>query len=88
MVSGDVSGNLRALVVTGIQGQPVAATPATNGQVLAWNAALAQWGPSTVSSGSGVLSTLGVALSSSTALTIGAGCSAAVPCNVSFGSTV
>jgi hypothetical protein len=89
-VSGDVSGNLSALVVTGIQGQPVAATPATNGQVLAWNAALAQWGPSTVSSGSGsgVISTLGVALSNSTALTIGAGCSAAAPCNVRFGSTV
>jgi len=89
-VSGDVSGNLSALVVTGIQGQPVAATPATNGQVLAWNAALAQWGPSTVSSGSGsgVISTLGVALSNSTVLTIGAGCSAAAPCNVRFGSTV
>ena len=91
-VSGDVSGNLSALVVTGIQGQPVAATTATDGQVLAWNAALAQWGPSSVSSGSGsgsgVLSTLGVTLTSSTVLTIGAGCSTAAPCNVRFGTAV
>jgi hypothetical protein len=89
-VSGDVSGNLSALVVTGIQGQPIAATPATNGQVLAWNTALAQWGPSTVSggTGSGVPSALGVTLTSSTVLTIGADCSTAAPCNVRFGSTV
>ena len=91
-VSGDVSGNLSALVVTGIQGQPVAATRPTDGQVLAWNAASAQWGPSSVSSGSGsgsgVISTLGVALTSSTVLTIGGGCSVAAPCNVRFGSTV
>jgi hypothetical protein len=89
-VSGDVSGNLSAVLVTGIQGQPVAATPAVDGQVLTWSAASAQWGPSTPSSssGSGAVSTLGVSLTSPTVLTIGAGCSAAAPCNVRFGSTV
>jgi len=90
-LSGDVTGTLGRTVVTGLRGYPVAATPASDGQVLTWSAALSQWQPESGggSGGSGAaLSTLAVGLSSPTVLTIGASCSAATPCNVRFGSTV
>lgn len=89
--SGDVTGDLNATVVTKIQGQPVAATAATDGQALVWNAAAAQWGPGTIQSGGGgasTLPTLQVAQTSPTVLTIGNGCSTTAPCNVRFGNSV
>src|SRR6185437_16071925 len=90
-VTGDVTGDLGSLVVSRIQTQPVAATPASDGQVLTWSAASGQWQPQTVASpsaGGNVPSTLGLSMSSATTLTIGANCSAAAPCNVGFGNLV
>lgn len=44
---GDLAGNFPNPIVTGIQGNPVSATPAEDGQVLKWNAADGQWQPAT-----------------------------------------
>lgn len=88
-LAGDLAGNTGAAVVTGIRGQPVAATSATDGQVLTWNAITSQWEPrSSTTSASGALSVLGVQIASPTTLTIGAACSAVTPCNVRIGDTV
>ena len=88
--SGDVSGDLTNTTVTRVQGQAVAATAASDGQVLTWSDALHQWQPQTVAAGSGggVPGVLTVTLSSATTLTIGANCSAAAPCNAGFGNRV
>jgi hypothetical protein len=44
-IGGDTSGSPAAVTVTGIQGRGVSATMPAAGQVLTWNAALAQWTP-------------------------------------------
>ncbi len=91
---GDLTGTLTAATVKAIQGQPVSSTLPSNGQTLVWNSAASAWQPSTVSgSGSGVtmasqLGDLAAVRTSSTVLTIGAGCAAASPCNVRFGYQV
>lgn len=91
---GDVSGALTAATVAGIQNRAVANTAPANGQALVWNASAAAWQPSNVSgSGGGVamayqLGDLAAVLTSSTVLTIGAGCTSTSPCNVRFGYQV
>lgn len=77
-----------------IQGRNVSPAAPADGQALVWTAAGSTWQPAAVSgagsgaSASGQLSDLQVALTSATALTVGAGCSALAPCNVRFGNTV
>ena len=91
---GDLSGNLTAATVTGIQNRPVSNTSPANGQALVWNSSAGAWQPSTVSgSGGGATMTyqlgdLAVVRTSSTILTIGSGCTPTSPCNVRFGSQV
>jgi hypothetical protein len=89
---GDLSGTLTSASVKAIQGQPVSSTYPSNGQALVWNSSAGAWQPSTVS-GSGGGATMAAQLgdllpvrTSSTVLTIGAGCASASPCNVRFGS--
>jgi hypothetical protein len=91
---GDISGTLTAATVKAIQGQPVSSTLPSNGQALVWNSGASAWQPSNVSgSGGGVtmasqLGDLAAVRTSSTALTIGAGCGLTSPCNVRFGYQV
>jgi hypothetical protein len=71
----------------------VAATAPTDGQALLWDAGSGAWKPGTVatSSGAGMGSQLGdfaAVRTSATALTIGANCSVATPCNVRMGTVV
>jgi hypothetical protein len=54
---GDVSGNLTAATVTGIQSRPVANTAPANGQALVWNSGVSAWQPGNVS-GSGAVSSV------------------------------
>jgi len=90
---GDLSGNLTAATVTGIQNRSVSNIAPANGQVLVWNAGAGAWQPSAVSGSGGggatmaaQLGDLQAARTSATVLTIGAGCTSASPCNVRFGS--
>jgi len=91
---GDLSGNLTAATVTGIQNRPVSSVAPLNGQALVWNSSAATWQPSTASgSGGGVsmsyqLGDLSAVRTSSTVLTIGSSCAPASPCNVRFGYQV
>jgi hypothetical protein len=91
---GDLSGTLTAATVKALQGQPVASTLPGNGQALVWSSAASAWQPATVSgSGSGVtmayqLGDLAAVRTSSTVLTIVAGCASSSPCNVRFGYQV
>src|ERR1017187_2560949 len=56
---GDVSGNLTAATVTGIQSRAVANTAPANGQALVWNSGASAWQPGTVSGGGAVSSVFG-----------------------------
>jgi hypothetical protein len=91
---GDLGGTLTSATVKAIQGQPVSSTLPGNGQALVWNSSAGAWLPSNVSgSGSGVtmayqLGDLAVARTSSTVLSIAAGCTSSSPCNVRFGYQV
>jgi len=91
---GDLGGTLTTATVKAIQGQPVSSTLPANGQALVWNSSAGTWLPSNVSgSGGGVtmayqLGDLAVTRTSSTVLTIAAGCTPTSPCNVRFGSQV
>jgi hypothetical protein len=91
---GDLSGTLTTATVKAIQGQPVASTFPSNGQSLVWSSSAGAWQPSTVSGSSGgvtmayQLGDLDAARTSSTALSIGAGCTPTSPCNVRFGYQV
>jgi len=91
---GDLGGTLTTATVKAIQGQPVSSTLPSNGQALVWNSSAGAWLPSTVSgSGGGAtmayqLGDLAVTRTSSTVLTIAAGCTSTSPCNVRFGSQV
>ena len=87
---GDVTGPLTAATVSGIQNRAVANTAPANGQTLVWNSVAAAWQPATVSGSGGAtmayqLSDLAATRTSSTVLTIGAGCAPTSPCNVRFG---
>ncbi len=90
--SGDITGALGSVVVTGLQGRTVASTSPSSGQVLSWNSSTVRWEPQTVSgtgTGASTASQLGdfsVTRTSATTLTVGASCSPATPCNVRFGS--
>jgi hypothetical protein len=89
VAGGDVAGSLTNATVKGIQNRVVANTAPTNGQALVWNSSAAAWQPSIVS-GSGAtmayqLGDLVATRTSSTVLTIGAGCAPTSPCNVRFG---
>ncbi len=92
---GDLGGTLTSATVKAIQGQPVAGTFPSNGQALVWNSSVGAWQPSNVSGsgGGGVtmayqLGDLAAVRTSSTVLTIGAGCASSSPCNVRFGYQV
>jgi hypothetical protein len=91
---GDLGGTMTAATVKAIQGQPVSSALPANGQALVWNSSGGAWLPSNVSgSGGGVsmayqLGDLAVARTSSTVLSIAAGCTATSPCNVRFGYQV
>jgi len=91
---GDLGGTLTTATVKAIQGQPVSSTLPGNGQALVWNSSAGAWLPSNVSgSGGGVtmayqLGDLAVTRTSSTVLSIGAGCTSTSPCNVRFGYQV
>jgi hypothetical protein len=56
---GDVSGNLTAAIVTGIQNRAVANTAPVNGQTLVWNSSASAWQPATVSGSGAVNSVFG-----------------------------
>jgi len=91
---GDLGGTLTAATVRAIQGQAVASAFPSNGQVLMWNSSANAWQASNVSgAGGGVsmtyqLGDLAAVRTSSTVLSIGAGCAPAAPCNVRFGYQV
>jgi hypothetical protein len=90
---GDLSGTLTTATVKAIQGQALSTTFPSNGQALVWNSAASAWQPSNISGSGGVgmayqLGDLAVVRASSTALSIGAGCTATSPCNVRFGYQV
>ena len=92
--AGDVSGALNGTIVAGIQGRAVSSAAPLDGQVLAWNAGMQRWQPATSAGGpggagmGGQLGDFEVTQTSPTTLAIGANCSAAIPCNVRFGSRV
>ncbi len=54
---GDLSGNLTAATVTGLQSRAVANTAPANGQALVWNSGVSAWQPATIS-GSGAVSSV------------------------------
>lgn len=90
---GDLGGTLTSATVKAIQGQPVSSTFPGNGQALVWSSAAGAWQAANVSATGGVgmayqLGDLVAARTSSTVLTIGAGCATASPCNVRFGYQV
>ena len=89
---GDISGTLTSATVRSIQGQPVASTYPSNGQALVWSSSAGSWQPANASgSGATMAYQLGDLLAvrtSSTVLTIGAGCTSTSPCNVRFGYQV
>ena len=87
---GDLSGSYPSPVVDGIQGRAVASTPPTNGQALAWNNSTQQWEPTSISAGSGTVTsiTAGTGLTGGTITTsgtisvdFGAGATQAAPGN-------
>ncbi|HSX06617.1 MAG TPA: hypothetical protein VLG92_02770 [Candidatus Saccharimonadia bacterium] len=53
-LAGDLTIPVTAPKVTGLQGNPVANTTPTDGQVLTWSASSSAWQPATPSSSSGV----------------------------------
>jgi hypothetical protein len=90
---GDIGGTLTSATVKAIQGQPISSTYPSNGQALVWNSSVGAWQAANVSGSGGggatMASQLGDLLAvrtSSTVLTIGAGCASTSPCNVRFGS--
>jgi hypothetical protein len=91
---GDLGGSLTSATVKAIQGQPVASTFPSNGQALVWNSSAGAWQASNISSSGGgatlanQLGDLAAVRTSSTVLTIGAGCTPTSPCNVRFGYQV
>jgi hypothetical protein len=87
---GDLSGSYPSPVVDGIQGRAVASTAPTNGQALAWNNSTQQWEPTSISAGSGTVTsiTAGTGLTGGTittsgtiAVDFGAGATQAAPGN-------
>lgn len=70
---GDLSGSYPSPVVDGIQGRAVSSTAPTNGQALAWNNATQQWEPTSISAGSGTVTsiTAGTGLTGGTITTSG-----------------
>jgi hypothetical protein len=56
---GDLSGNLTAVTVTGIQSRAVSNTAPANGQALVWNSSASAWQPGTVSGSGAVTSVFG-----------------------------
>jgi hypothetical protein len=87
---GDLSGSYPSPVVDGIQGRAVASTAPTNGQALAWNNSTQQWEPTSISVGSGTVTsiTAGTGLTGGTittsgtiAVDFGAGATQAAPGN-------
>lgn len=87
---GDLSGSYPSPVVDGIQGRAVASTAPTNGQALAWNNSTQQWEPTSISAGSGTVTsiTAGTGLTGGTITTsgtisvdFGAGATQAAPGN-------
>ena len=95
-LSGDAQGGISSVTVTGIQNRNVATTVPLNGQALVWNNSANWWEPSTVASGgegggasmATQLGDLVATRTSSTVLTVGAGCSFLTPCNARVGGTV
>lgn len=90
--AGDVTGDLAATTVTGLQSRPVAATAPSDGQALVWSAAAGAWQPGAGGGGGGAtmsaqLGDFAVARTSPTVLTLGGACSTATPCNARFGNT-
>jgi trimeric autotransporter adhesin len=93
---GDLSGHLNWLTVRGLQNRSVDSTPPLDGQVLAWNAVANVWKPATIGSSGGgggasmaaQLGDFGVSLVGPTALSVGANCSSATPCNIRYGNQV
>ncbi|HPQ14587.1 MAG TPA: hypothetical protein PLP04_05125 [Bryobacteraceae bacterium] len=92
-LGGDLSGNPGSATVTGLQSRRVSSAAPADGQVLVWSSAANEWRPGAGGAGGGAgmaaqLGDLAVVQSSPTVLTIGANCSPATPCNVSFGNVV
>lgn len=90
---GDLSGEVGASTVVGLQNRRVAGTVPSDQQALVWNAATTAWEPRTITAGGGgggaaQLGDLAAARSSETVLSIGSLCSQATPCSVRFGSQV
>ena len=52
-LSGDVTGNASATVVTQIQGRPVSSTAPSSGQSLAWNSSTGAWAPQAITGAQG-----------------------------------
>ena len=63
-LTGDLAVPVTAPKVVGLQGNPVASTTPTDGQVLTWSASSSSWQPATASAGSGVLRAQAMAIAS------------------------
>jgi len=55
---GDLSGNLTAATVVGIQNRTVSNTAPANGQTLVWNSGASAWQPGTISGGGGAVNSV------------------------------
>jgi hypothetical protein len=55
---GDLSGNLTAATVVGIQNRAVSNTSPTNGQTLVWNSSVSAWQPGTLSGSGGAVNSV------------------------------
>jgi hypothetical protein len=93
-LGGDLNGSLNSASVVQLQGRAVSSAAPQSGQALTWNGTSNRWEPQAAGTGGsgGGISMLAqsgdlmAARTSATALSIGANCSTATPCNVRFGS--
>jgi hypothetical protein len=91
-LAGDLSGTTAGASVVALQGFAVSSTPPTDSEILTWSSTAQQWQPQAPGaggvSGSSTLNAMSVTYQTGASLVIGSTCTAALPCNVRFGSTV
>jgi hypothetical protein len=92
--AGDVTGDLSATIVTGLQNRAISLAAPADGQVLAWDGGSNQWKPQTIAAGGGgggasmaaQLGDFGAVRTAANTLQVGGSCSVSTPCNVRIGN--